>query len=48
MIITKNTFFEKFKCDVGMLIDRDVAEKRYQNKVYRDVKLLNFKHTVAC
>ena len=28
-----NTFLKKMKCDVGMMIDRDVAEKRYENKV---------------
>ena len=31
----KNTHLEqkKIKCDVGMMIDHDVAEKRYENKV---------------
>ena len=33
-IITKTkTFLEKIKCDVGLMIDRGVAEKRYENKV---------------
>ena len=40
ILITK-TFSEKMKCDVGLMIDRDVAEKNNENKVYRDVKLLN-------
>ena len=26
-------FWKKMKCDVGMMIDRDVAEKKYENKV---------------
>ena len=26
-------FVEKMKSDVGMMIDRDVAEKRYEGKV---------------
>ena len=27
-IIIKKTFLDKMKCDVGKMIDRDVAEKR--------------------
>ena len=34
-----------FESDVGMMIDRDVAEKGL--KKGRDVKLLSFKHTLA-
>ena len=26
-------FSEKMKCDVRLMIDRDIAEKRYENKV---------------
>ena len=31
----KKHFLKKMKCDVGLMIDRDVhvAEKRYENKV---------------
>ena len=32
------------KCDVSMMFDRDVAEKK-ELKQGRDVKLLSFKHT---
>ena len=31
------------KCDVGIIIDRDVPEKRYENK-FGDVMLLNLNH----
>ena len=33
--ITNKTVFEKINCDVhvGIMIDRDVAEKKYENKV---------------
>ena len=41
LYITNKTFLEKIKCDVGMLIDCDVAEKRYENKVG---KLLSYTH----
>ena len=33
IIITTKNIFGKMKCDVGLMIDRDVAEKRYENKV---------------
>ena len=29
----KKNIFGKMKCDVMLMIDRDVAEKRYENKV---------------
>ena len=32
MTITNKHIFEK-KCDVGLMIDCDVAEKRYENMV---------------
>ena len=32
-IFGKKYFWEKIKCDEGMMINRDVAEKRYENKV---------------
>ena len=32
-IRNKKTFSKKMKCDVGLMIDRDTAEKRYENKV---------------
>ena len=31
--IFKKTFLEKMKCDAGLMIDLDIAEKRYGNKV---------------
>ena len=33
VIITKKTFWEKMKCDVGLMIDNDAGEKRCENKV---------------
>ena len=35
--ISTKTFLEKMKCNVGLMIDGDVAEKKNENKVYRDV-----------
>ena len=32
-------FWGKMKCDVGMMIDGDVAEKRYENKGCQVTKL---------
>ena len=29
----KKSFLEKMNCDAGTMIARDVAEKRYENKV---------------
>ena len=31
--ITNKYMLKKKKCDVRLMIDRDVAEKRYENKV---------------
>ena len=31
------TFLEKMKCNVRLMIDGDVTEKKNENKVYRDV-----------
>ena len=33
VITDKNIFEKKNECDVGLMIDRDVAEKRHENKV---------------
>ena len=32
-MITNKTFLEKMKCNVRLMIDRDVAEKKNENKV---------------
>ena len=37
----------KFDVAIGLMINRDIAEKWYENNYGRVVKLLSFKHTLA-
>ena len=46
VITNKNIFRKKIYCDIRLMIDCDVAEKRFK-KLGRDVKLQIFKHTLA-